>query len=250
MPPPPPPIHPDNAPRPAALDAPPRLAVGPARVPGIGRVWGTWLHLAIFGVTLLYLAVAVALLLPFVYTFWVLLEVAYRAWDLDRRLSWGAAVIIGTLAAWSLLFLGTDRTALLGNRRAQRLLLEKAQRLLPLPLPERRFFVEAQATAARRGFFRLNHDLGWLFFYADHLVFVGDTQTATLPRAAVSGSITRDRNSFRLSAAFLSLGLREPAGKTVRLLCRQDVSRLSETHARLPALEAALREWLDADEGI
>ncbi len=178
----------------------------------------------------------------FVWTFWVALSAGMRAAGWGEQSGVVVPGALAAVAACSVLYLASDRIAFSGGTRLQAQLLRKATNILPAPLPEARFFVEAYADKGR---LRLDSDMGWLFVYADYLVFLGDRQTLTIPRARVAEPPQIDRNPLGLAAAWITLPLAPPWGR-LRLLGRDNARRASDTCQTATLLQHALNDWMQA----
>ncbi len=200
---------------------------------------------------MLTLLLCVAFLPVALYTFWVLFGVVAQACSGSRTAGAGrcARVPFRDLSASGLAYLIQDRIALLGGARARRVLREKAHGILGAGLPQTGHFVQLHSAGAWR---RAGHpdvdDIGWLFLDPERLLFVGDVQQVTMPRALVAG-VRRgpDLSSVGLGGPWVDLTLRFPdgAGGRLRLLSR-DADRLSATGDSARTLGRALNAWLSA----
>jgi hypothetical protein len=238
-----------------------RAVLAPA-APG-ERAFGPAFHNGQLVLTAVLFSTGSLLLWVFGYTFWVLIEAVVRAaglrhghsivvpllerlthetnllgtaegWPLD------AAIILGVLATAAALYLALDHIALLGNGRAQRILERKAARLAP-ERAEARFFVEIKSRHRRLG---LGTDVGYLLFYSDRLVFIGDSREAFIPRDQIIGDVAIERSRFGgLTGAWVSIELAPPWGR-LRLLARDGATTLSGTGRSARHLAAALSGWL------
>jgi hypothetical protein len=227
---------------------PPSSVAGPiidtGLVPGVGPAFPLGVqraYLLLIGVTLLGTVAAVVLLWG---VFWFLLETVRLALGGPNPLNPAVALLPAGIAACSLLYLSTDHLGMFGTGAAHRILIQKAKRYFgpEQGLPPVHFFVEARI---EQGKTRFVPDFGILCFFAEHLIFVGDLQIVTVPRLTFTGSVTRDRSMFHMMAAWLTLEMGQPNGK-LRLLCREDATRLSDTHVNAERLEKALAEWFRA----
>jgi hypothetical protein len=230
-------------------------------VPG-ERAFGSAFHNGLLVLTAVLFSAGSLLLWVFGYTFWVLMEALLRAtgWGHGRSVAipllerlthetnvlgtaegWplDAAIVLGVLATAGSLYLVLDHMALLGNGQAQRKLARKAARLAPEP-PEERFFVEIKSKERRLG---LGTDVGYLLFYPDRLVFVGDVRKAIIPRDQIVGDLATERTRFGLTGTWVSLELAPPWGR-LRLLARDGATTLSGTGRSTRPLAAALAKWL------
>jgi hypothetical protein len=247
---------------PLPLSATDAVTVEPAALPGFGYAFGGGYHFRMAILTSLGFLGGVILVEVFGYTFWVFLEGFRRAvggeageslflaflnrfvpplsglfggrgWTLD------AAIIFGLLAAWAAMHLYFDRAAMHGNRAGQEKLLRKARSLIQ-PLSVTRHFVEVRRTTVD---LPLPPDTGWLLFYPDRLVFVGDEHRATFPRLQVRGNPRIRRGPGGLGAHRVELELAPPYG-LLYLLPREDARRLLDTAQNAHALYDALAAWL------
>lgn len=229
----------------------------------------------LMGLTALTFAAGVGLMWVFGYTFWAILEGMARAFGWGRggsliapllnalsrgALLWGgsegwrldAAVFLGVTATWTTLYFALDHIALLGNGRAQRILLRKASRLVREQgdvLPEMRAFVELRSTdKSRRMAPLITPDIGWLLFYPNRLRFIGEGQIITLPRSQIAAPPTLSRSPGNLTGASLALHLMPPHS-ALRLVARDAANALSATEPDARRLRAALTAWLARNKG-
>lgn len=238
------------------------IAIDALEVPGIPRVYDMGWHGKTFlATTSILLGGALAAWL-FSYTFWAILEGVCRAlgWERGHSLTlqlflqlsqqeaaataaegWplDAGILLGLIAAAGCTYLGFDRLASLGNARAEHVLLEKAQKVLGENLPVERHFVELRRTEKS---LNLPTDIGWLFYYPDRLVFVGDEIRVIVPRSQVSGKPVSEKMMGGLSGACVVLPLASPYG-SIRILPRQGVHRASDASALIPEVLEAVRKW-------
>jgi hypothetical protein len=248
---------PDHAPT-----APPPIRVEPATAVGFPRAFGNGYHFLVAMLTALGFLGGVLLLWVFGYTFWVALEGMTRAfgwphgesllltflnrvaplftalfsgrgWPLD------AAVLLGFLAMWASLYLYFDRLAMFRNRAAHQILMRKVK-TRGGELTRIFFFVEVRRTTSE---LPLPPDTGWLLFYADRLMFVGDEYRATIPREQVQGTPAILRSPGGLTASWVEIELAEPYGR-LRFLPRQYAARLSDTAENVGPLYESLSGWL------
>lgn len=149
-------------------------------------------------------------------------------WPLD------GAALLSFLATAGLLYLGFDRLGALGNRRAASLLLRKARRLLPRPLPGMRRFVELRSGSPQ---IAIPSEIGWLFFYPDRLEFVGDEVRVTIPRPTPP-DVTLRRPWAGLGGAWIRMTL--PAGGIILVLPRDNIQRTSDSSRLAPELQTLI----------
>mgnify|MGYP000895374775 CR=1 FL=1 len=235
----------DNGSGPRVLE---RVTVRPADVFGAGRAFPLGVQAAFLVLTLAALLGGVASVAVFFGAFWFLGEALRLAAGFETPLPLFLFLLPALLGAWCMLYLLTDRLAMLGSGRAKRVLMEKARAAFPShDSPVEAFFVEARITG-RKAAPRMDMDLGVLLLLPDRLVFVGDYWQAEVPRSALPGPnpLRRDRRSrFGVTPAQLTLKLAKGDGAAaLRLLCRDDARLHSETSGPTRRLEAALRRWL------
>jgi hypothetical protein len=229
---------------------------------GAGPTFGNGYHVGMAALTAVGFLSGVVLLWFFGYTFWVVLEGIRRAlggstgeslflsvlnqiaplfaglfggrgWTLD------AAIAYGVAAAWAAIYLYFDRLAMYRNRAAQETLLQKA-RAASDPISPVCYFVEVRRT---RVDLPLPPDTGWLLFYPDRLVFIGDEYRATFPCIQVRDNVAIRRSIGGLGANWVELELAPPYG-LLRFLPRQNATRLSDTIQNVGPLYEALTAWL------
>jgi hypothetical protein len=239
------------------------IAIDALEVPGIPRVYNmAWHGKTFLATTTLLLAGTLAAWL-FGYTFWVLLEGVCRAlgWERGHSLAlqlflrltqqeatataaegWplDVGIVLGIVAASGSIYLGFDRLASLGNARAEQVLLQKAEKSLGANLPFLRHFVELRRTDKA---LNLPTDIGWLFYYPDRLVFVGDEIRVIIPRTQVAGTPVTEKMMGGLSGACVVLKLVPPYG-SVLILPRLGVHRASDASELAPELLDTVRKWV------
>lgn len=208
------------------------LVVISADVVGAERAYPLRFQLFLVLLTTLALIVALALLPLFSLTFWFLFETVRQKMGSSLPILPLWPLLTATVAAWSFIFLLHDRIGALGNARAESLTLERAVLLLGVSLPEERAFVELRL----KGY---PSDIGWLFFYPDHLHFVGDVLQVKLPRQVMKGTIRCLPSLGGLLSAYVN-------APPVRLMPREGMVRLSDARRMAPELANRLRQWLDA----
>lgn len=203
--------------------------------------------------------VAVALLPLLFYTFWVLLEALVRTAHLPRGTSllgrafpegfaglsgwpFDGAFLLSTLAVWGMLYLAYDRFALYGTPALSAALRSRAALLPGGVLPPDSFFVEIRpVTEERRLRDRWRPDIGWLVIGPDSLCFLGEETEASVPRACVRRARILGGH-LGMTAAWVQLSLDGATGRDdLRILVRDDASRLSDTRRGAERLLAALR---------
>lgn len=217
-----------------------RLQVVSSDLPDAPRAYGPALQLTLLALTLLALLVAVGALALFTVTSWALLNTAIEYFGWVRVRTGSAALVLGTLCSWCVLYFLHDRIGLLGNQRAKTLLWNRAVRIAGDAPPDGRHFIEMRPLRTRERFLA---DTGWLLLYPERLVFVGDRECVTIPRAALAGGLRRLPTACGLLPAYIELPLR--AGGRLRLLGRETAGKLSETRTDTEALTASLESWLD-----
>ena len=199
----------------------------------------------------------------FSYTFWTIFEAMTRAFGWGRGFSavapllekivpgglflggpegWplDAAILCGVTATWGCLYFALDHLSMLGNQRAQIVLRRKALRCQKNDLPPTLFFVEARTLNALP---RLVADIGYLLFYPDRLVFVGEAQYAVFPRTQFTGVPALRRSFAGMTGTAVLIDLASPGG-VLRVMARDNADALSQTGADARLLQIALTEWL------
>ena len=239
------------------------VAIDALEVPGIPRVYdAAWHGKTFLATTSILLGGALAAWL-FGYTFWAILEGVCRAlgWERGHSLTlqlflqltrqeaaataaegWplDAGIVLGMLSAAGCTYLGFDRLASLGNSRAEQVLLEKAGKVLGANLPTARHFVELRRAGKR---LPLPTDIGWLFYYPDRLVFIGDEIQVIIPRIQVQGVPVAEKMMGGLSGACVVLKLVSPDA-SLHILPRQGVHRASDASELIPDLLDTMRQWV------
>jgi hypothetical protein len=208
------------------------LVVTSAEVAGVARAYPLRFQLLLVGFTILALLLALALLPLFAFTFWFLFEAVRQKLGYSQSVPTLLPLLVATVAAWSVVYLVHDRTGALGNARAEKLTLERAALLIGAPLSAERTFVELRL----RGY---PVDVGWLFFEADQLHFVGDQLEVRVSRQGVRDRVRCQPTLGGLLSVYVDVG-------PLRLLARDGMTHLSDARRLAPELAARLRHWLDA----
>jgi hypothetical protein len=136
-------------------------------------------------------------------------------------------------------YLGFDRLGALGNTSAMATTAVKAQALVGNFLPAPCYFVELRRVDPA---LPLPTDTGWLYFFPDRLLFIGDEVAVVFPHSQIRESMTVKRKGGGLLGAWVEIGLQEPY-RAVRCLPRNEIQRTSDSAEQVESLAELLRDW-------
>lgn len=213
-----------------------RIVVTSSEVAGAARGIGAGLQLFQILLSILALALALLLLPVFGFTFYYFASFLNLTRGGQGNVDPLIPLLLATLASWSVVYLAHDSVGALFNSRAERKTLDRAILLLGDRLPTEKRFVELRAPGAT--------DLGWLFFEADRLRFVGELVQVSIPRGALKPIVKRANPLGGLLSAFVLVKLADRGW--LRILPREGLSHLSDSRKLAPALAERLERWLDA----